>query len=673
MIGANLSDLKNYPNEIKKDKDQRTLPSFVSDFYIRRLLGKIKELETIKEDTLSDIKMKEKVFEEFKSLPQYLKAKAIANVHTAVYFGNQVEATKNKSADRIYHDLFWAVDGEEKEWQDKTSKPWNKLWFEPAQKIAEQKSFFHWELEFLEIFFEGGAPKENPGWDAVVGNPPYIQLSMDDTIRNSMQNYLLTRFTFSMGRLNTFGFFSMLGIELSNYCGLISMIVPNTLLTMSYYKDFREYILINTKIRSLLIFDSLPFQDAVVENTVFVLEKNSDTAELATHKIEIHEISDILNGNTEKNRLIPQNQYHRLFEKTFNPYLTEQKVQLFENMNASVILLNELVEINQPIALKHDRAKYLAAKSEGPNYKKVLDGRNINRYLLDFPEIYLKYEKEAIHSCKREDIFLTPEKIFFRRVGNGIIATLDEKQHYALNTLIVINSKNELFNLRYILSLINSTLLDWYYGTFLKSTKDVFSEIQARQIEQLPIHRISFTTTADRRTALLDEAMVLYSRYLSSPDSMNTLLDFVALRLAAEPEESDVVHDLLAYLAEQMIEMNTEKNEEIKSFLEWFEREIGVEIDSLTNKTKLKQYHELDDFDELIGIIKKNKNKIPVNLSNRDFQNNLKIEFDKSLSKLEPLKNKINNTDCLIDQIVYKLYGLTDEEIKIVEESVSDK
>ncbi|HUU88696.1 MAG TPA: DNA methyltransferase, partial [Candidatus Glassbacteria bacterium] len=174
LIGANLSDLKNYPNEIKKDKDQRTLPSFVSDFYIRRLLGKIKELETIKEDTLSDIKMKEKVFEEFKSLPQYLKAKAIANVHTAVYFGNQVEATKNKSADRVYHDLFWAVDGEEKEWQDKTSKPWNKLWFEPAQKIAEQKSFFHWELEFPEIFFEGGAPKENPGWDAVVGNPPYV-------------------------------------------------------------------------------------------------------------------------------------------------------------------------------------------------------------------------------------------------------------------------------------------------------------------------------------------------------------------------------------------------------------------------------------------------------------------------------------------------------------------
>jgi hypothetical protein len=38
------------------------------------------------------------------------------------------------------------------------------------------KSFFHWQLEFPEVFFEGGAVKENPGWDAVVGNPPYVRV-----------------------------------------------------------------------------------------------------------------------------------------------------------------------------------------------------------------------------------------------------------------------------------------------------------------------------------------------------------------------------------------------------------------------------------------------------------------------------------------------------------------
>jgi len=37
------------------------------------------------------------------------------------------------------------------------------------------------------------------------------------------------------------------------------------------------------------------------------------------------------------------------------------------------------------------------------------------------------------------------------------------------------------------------------------------------------------------------------------------------------------------------------------------------------------------------------------------------------MSVLEPLKEKIKTTDNLIDQIVYRLYGLTDKEIEIVE------
>lgn len=41
--------------------------------------------------------------------------------------------------------------------------------------------------------------------------------------------------------------------------------------------------------------------------------------------------------------------------------------------------------------------------------------------------------------------------------------------------------------------------------------------------------------------------------------------------------------------------------------------------------------------------------------------------FEKSLSKLLPLKKKLQKTDWLIDQIVDRLYGITDEEIKIVE------
>ncbi|OHE58327.1 MAG: hypothetical protein A2Z47_02335 [Thermodesulfovibrio sp. RBG_19FT_COMBO_42_12] len=130
-------------------------------------------------------------------------------------------------------------------------------------------------------------------------------------------------------------------------------------------------------------------------------------------------------------------------------------------------------------------------------------------------------------------------------------------------------------------------------------------------------------------------------------------------------KRNDTVHDFLVYLAGQMIEMNKTKNEEIKDFLKWLKREIGAEIEDLSNKTAIKEYHD-HAFDHLLDVLKKNRNKISVDPSNRKTQELLEKHFTKSMSVLEPLKIKISTTDNLIDQIVYRLYDLTEEEIRIV-------
>jgi hypothetical protein len=144
----------------------------------------------------------------------------------------------------------------------------------------------------------------------------------------------------------------------------------------------------------------------------------------------------------------------------------------------------------------------------------------------------------------------------------------------------------------------------------------------------------------------------------------HNILMWVDNELAAN--RNDTVHDFLAYLAEQMIAMNKAKNEESKGFLKWLEREIGPEIDALKNKTAIKEYYE-HNFDYLLEVLKKNKNKLSIDPSNRKIQEALERHFSDSIFKLLPLKNKISATDSLIDQIVYKLYRLTDDEIAIVE------
>ena len=147
-------------------------------------------------------------------------------------------------------------------------------------------------------------------------------------------------------------------------------------------------------------------------------------------------------------------------------------------------------------------------------------------------------------------------------------------------------------------------------------------------------------------------------------------------------EQSDVVHDILAFLAEQMIELNKEKQARIKEFLEWLELDLKIKpdrkgntgIEALTGKTKLKNYlgdyqkgEEALSFDEFWVILRKNRNRIERNLSPL-FMQEVKQAYNDSLEHLLPIKEKLHLTDGLIDQIVYRLYGLTKKEIQVVED-----
>lgn len=119
-------------------------------------------------------------------------------------------------------------------------------------------------------------------------------------------------------------------------------------------------------------------------------------------------------------------------------------------------------------------------------------------------------------------------------------------------------------------------------------------------------------------------------------------------------------------LAKQMIDMSKKKNEEVKGFLKWLEREIKTDIEYLKNKTTLKEFYNYD-FDKFLDVLKGNQKNITINLSEREVHERLEKTLDKSMSILTPLKARIKATDALVDEIVYRLYGLTENEIKIVE------
>ncbi len=206
-------------------------------------------------------------------------------------------------------------------------------------------------------------------------------------------------------------------------------------------------------------------------------------------------------------------------------------------------------------------------------------------------------------------------------------------------------------------------------------------EWKVQYVEKIPIRRIEFSTSSQDRTYYLGKAKELYENFLSKNDQ-DCLLNFVDHHLSKEPEESDVVHDLLAFMAEEMMQLNKQKRSAQKEFLGWLVKTLRIlpdkedrnGIDVLTGRGKLADFpgdYQKGEpplaFEELLDILRKNKGRLGVSLSDAGLIERLRNEYEGSLERVLPLKNRLAKTDSLIDQVVYRLYGLTDEEIGVVE------
>ena len=121
---------------------------------------------------------------------------------------------------------------------------------------------------------------------------------------------------------------------------------------------------------------------------------------------------------------------------------------------------------------------------------------------------------------------------------------------------------------------------------------------------------------------------------------------------------------LLAFLAERMLEMNKQKQTEIKGFLGWLESYLGAKVEDLTPKTKAAELLRAR-LRELFGGAQEERQEA----GSRSGQTGARTPGPSSVAN-GPLRER--ETDELIDAVVYRLYGLTEEEIGLWKEKCNN-
>lgn len=434
LIGADIKDLANLPHRIKETPQISFTMEFPFTNIVSEAIGHylvIGDLESTNADTI--YRMEEELELAQKTLSYH---KQIANLWLSVYFDNTVKPND-------YHQFLQNL-------KAKSPIPLNRFEFQTAKNLAEQYNYFHWEMEFPEIFRDDkGEELDKPGFDVIVGNPPYgANLDRKERMYLKQKAQGLTN-------SNSAAFFidAVIGRLLKSN-GIFTFIVPKSLLYVEEWHNLVEALLEKT---THLIDVEDSFKGVKLEQVIFIYNNSQKKDKYITYKLE---------DETWVKRASIKYNYPKLF-KTWICDVSQEEIDIGFKIYQIGKYLNDISETKR--GLNYQR--HLSDSDDIP----MFGGNNVQRYALDGIKGFIS--KDILDESKVKEQFLKQPKVIsqkivaFIRNPNPHIKIQSTVDHtgdiFTLDTVMNTILTNQNFTLEFITGILNSTLINWYIHKFI--------------------------------------------------------------------------------------------------------------------------------------------------------------------------------------------------------------
>lgn len=511
-------------------------------------------------------------------------------------------------------------------------------------EIAGDKAF-NWEQEFPQVFAKGG-------FDIVIGNPPYVRLeSIKETSKAIEKSG--TYVTYNK-RSDLYCMFYEKGCSLLKLDGYLGFIASNKWLKINYGESLRKYLVENMNPLLLVDFPGVPvFEDATVDPQILIVRNNkySGITEACAIKIKSESIRELVDTNKITIKLSSE------------PWMirdTRIANILLEIEKSGKALKDLPIEINYGIKTGYNEAFYIDEETRqrllledsrsAELIKPTLRGRDIvawytpideqyqfstfpalslnideypaiKNYLLSFG--YERLEQSGKPGARKKTSnkwFETQDtisyyaefekpKIVYPNMTKYLPFCYDESGALANQKCYIITTKDNQLSLKYLLSIFNSRLCKFW------------------------IRRICPELGEDRR----ELGKVYFENF-------------------AIPECAD--QQPFIELADTMLALNKDLQTKRARFL----RRLQDNMPDIKINGILEAFDSLD-FAGFVAELK--KQKIKLSLVQQDEWEDFFSQYKAACNELSA---KITATDKEIDVRVYALYGLTEEEIAIVEQ-----
>lgn len=487
----------------------------------------------------------------------------------------------------------------------------NSLIDDPA--VAGERAF-DWAQAFPQVMARGG-------FDVVIGNPPYVQ---SHAIAESHKTYFYNHYHTAEYQLNTFGLFLEKSLTLLKERGFYSLIIPNYWLSTKYDEKLRRFLFLENRTKAILNLFQV-FESASVD-TVIILGERSRQAEFPK-RIYIKSLSSHLKRIEDRLITLEAEKWAIEREIVFENTQADTKISFEENLE-----LQGQYQLSDFVELKQGMKPYQVGKGNPPQTEEILEkkifdattkiddsylpllrARGIKRYLIVWENDWIKYGQHLAEPRSLE--LFQGERILIRRIisGDHIEGTLLSETYINNTDLINILPKSGLMTLS--LKVLAAILLSKLCAYVLKKdnvnlNRETFPKINVETLKTFPI-----------------------------------------------PNISDAHQQSLTVHVEKMLELNRQLHAATQKFTHF----LDARYHPKTLSNKLLAFDALA-FDEFLDELKKQK----VALSQKDEFELLDL-FETHKAQIAALRRDIEQTDRAIDAMVYALYGLTDDEIRLVE------
>lgn len=464
--------------------------------------------------------------------------------------------------------------------------------------------------EMVCSYDEAFKPEYKGGFDVVIGNPPY-----GATLNEQQKLFIQDNYQSFEYQVNTYVIFYELGLNLLKENGLLGFITPATFTYGHYFKKIREIFQQYQHICISKYFYEV-FADADIGDAVtWIIQKSKNEKEKSILVQLCDDIEQSLKPAISKS-------YDEIvnLDFTYNLSLCSLSINSFiEGFVSLGDISNIIVGIKpyqtgkgkpaQTQQIVKDKIYTAFVQKPDDSYTKCIIGKDFHRYIfLNDPNMYIQYG-EWLAEPRFTAPFFDDEKIVIRQTSDSLICHLDCTKSVNLNNVYNVGKLSDHFELKYILCLLNSKLMNKLYQSISQEKGRLFAEVKKIYLEKLPIKSIPL------------------------------------------PEQQPFIDQ-----ADKMLEKNAKLQTLTAKFLRSLERELGLNEPSKA----LQNWYGLDFATFLKELSKK---KVKLSLSQKaEWEDYFLTEQQKAVT----LQNEIAETDKTIDQMVYQLYGLSDDEIAMI-------